>query len=185
MFPVQKEADTSQACRVLWVGRLLNLKRVDTIVRAIGENANLKRVDDSLPKITLDVYGIGPEECRLKKMAKKWGDAIRFYPPVSIDMVRKLMHEHDMYVLASDAHEGWGAVVSEALVEGMRVFATYESGSGATMLPDECLFRAGDWRRLACLLRGAASESTKVQGIGAWSVAEGVERMLAAIKLSA
>lgn len=168
--------------RVLWVGRLLGLKHVDTIIRAVGEYANLRHLDESLPTITLDVYGIGPEESRLKKMALKWGDVVRFYLPVSIDMVRKLMREHDIYVLASDAHEGWGAVVSEALAEGMRVFATCESGSGATMLSDECLFRAGDWRRLACLLRSAASELPQAQGIGAWSVEEGVKRMLAAIK---
>lgn len=185
-FPVREETKTkSQEIKVLWVGRLLGLKRVDTIVRAVGESANLKHMDDSLPRITLDIYGVGPEECRIKKMAKKWGDTIGFYPPVSIGMVRKLMHEHDIYVLASDAHEGWGAVVSEALVEGMRVFATYESGSGATMLPDECLFHAGDWKRLACLLRGAASEFPQAQGIGAWSVDEGVARMLADIKLLA
>ena len=167
--------------RVLWAGRLLGLKHVDTVIQAIGECANTKRLDDSLPTIALDVYGIGPEESRLKKMALKLGDVVRFYPPVSIDTVRKLMREHDIYVLASDAHEGWGAVVSEALVEGLRVFATYESGSGATMLSDEYLFHAGDWRRLACLLRGAAREFAHGQGIGLWSAEEGVKRLLAAI----
>ena len=163
------------------VGRLLKLKRVDTIIRAVGESST----SSMRPNIILDIYGVGPEEKRLRQMASKYGDVIKFHPPVSIDMVRKLMHEHDVYVLASDAHEGWGAVVSEASVEGMRAFATYESGSGATMLPDECLFSAGDWRRLACLLRGVASELAQGQGIGAWSVEEGVKRMLNDIKLQA
>lgn len=151
--------------RVLWVGRLLNWKRVNTIVRAVGEHANLKRVDNSLQEITLDVYGSGPEEKRLKRMAAKYGDCIKFYPPVPIDEVRKLMREHYVYVLASNAYEGWGAVVSEALEEGMKVVGTYEAGSSATILPNECLFHAGDWKGLLKLLQ---NDAPKV-GIGEWT----------------
>ena len=142
--------------KVLWVGRLLNLKRVDTIVRAVGEHANLKRVDNSLPKITLDIYGSGPEETRLKKLAAKYGDCIKFYPPVPIDEVRRLMREHDIYVLSSNAYEGWGAVVSEALEEGMKVVGTYEAGSSATILPEECLFKSGDYVVLRKMLADSA-----------------------------
>ena len=134
--------------KVLWVGRLLNLKRVDTIVRAVGEHANLKRVDNSLPIITVDIYGTGPEEVRLKRMASKYGDVIKFYPPVPLEEVRKLMREHDIYVLASNGYEGWGAVVNEALAEGMRVIGTYEAGSSATMLTEDLLFCSDDWRHL-------------------------------------
>ena len=152
-LPVQEATDTpGRTCRVLWVGRLLNLKRVDTIVRAVGEHANLKRVDTSLPTITLDIYGTGPEEQRLKKLAVKYGNAIQFHPPVPLGEVRRLMREHDVYVLSSNGYEGWGAVVSEALEEEMKVLGTYESGSSATVLPTECLFHAGDWQHLLRLL---------------------------------
>lgn len=151
-LPVQ-EASKKSEVRALWVGRLLNWKRVDTIVRAVGEHANLKRVDNSLPKITLDIYGSGPEEKRLKRMADKYCDAINFYPLVPIDAVRKLMREHDVYVLASNAYEGWGAVVSEALEEGMKVIGTFEAGSSATILPCDCLFHVGDWNALLKLLQ--------------------------------
>ena len=153
-LPVQESAKTKpREIRVLWVGRLLNLKRVDAIVRAVGEHANLKRVDDSLPKMTLDIYGTGPKEKSLKKMAAKYGDFIRFHPPVPISEVRRLMREHDVYVLASNGYEGWGAVVSEALEEGMKVVGTYEAGSSGTMLPKSNLFHAGDWKGLLNILR--------------------------------
>lgn len=142
--------------RLLWVGRLLGLKRVDDIVRAVRAHDRLKRVDDFLPKITLDIYGSGAEELRLRWMVTKYGlnDLIKFHPPVPIAEVRKLMHEHDVYVLSSNAYEGWGAVVSEALEEGMKVIGTYEAGASATILPETNLYHAGDWRRLAELLRG-------------------------------
>ena len=160
--------------KVLWVGRLLNLKRVDTIVRAVGEHANLKRVDDSLPKITLDIYGTGPEEARLKKQASEYGDVIKFYPPVPIEQVRKLMREHDVYVLASNAYEGWGAVVNEALEEGMKMIGTCEAGASATTLPNTNLFHAGDWRGLQRLL----SNDVISCGIGSWTAKAAARALL-------
>ena len=148
-LPVQEASDV---VRVLWVGRLLNWKRVDTIVRAVGEHANLKRMDDSMPEIILDIYGNGPAEKSLKRMAAQYGDVVKFHPPVPIEEVRRLMREHDVYILASNGYEGWGAVVSEALEEGMTVLGTYEAGSSATILPEGSLFHAGDWRTLNKML---------------------------------
>jgi glycosyltransferase involved in cell wall biosynthesis len=148
----------SEGLKVLWVGRLLKLKRVDTIIKAVGECAKSK-------KITLDIYGLGPEEAKLKKLAAKYGDAIKFYPPVPINEVRKLMREHDVYVLSSNGYEGWGAVVSEALEEGMAVIGTHEAGSSATILPESNLFHAGDWRRLKELLE----RDVERVGIGEWT----------------
>lgn len=136
----------SEGVKVLWVGRLLRWKRVDTIIKAVGECAKSR-------KITLDIYGIGPEEAKLKKLAMRYGDVIKFYPPVAINEVRKLMREHDVYVLSSNAYEGWGAVVSEAIEEGMAVIGTYEAGSSGTVLPESNLFHVGDWQKLQYILR--------------------------------
>ena len=147
----QELVDSKKECgnekvKVLWVGRLLDWKRVDTIIKAVGECSKSK-------KITLDIYGLGPEEARLKKLAAKYGDVIKFHPPVPIKEVRKLMREYDVYVLSSNAYEGWGAVVSEALEEGMAVIGTYEAGSSGTMLPESNLFHAGNWKKLQRILQ--------------------------------
>lgn len=125
--------------RLLWVGRLLKLKRVDTIINAVIQYQN--RVNTN---ILLNIYGSGPEENKLKEMAQKHNDIIKFYPPVSITEVRRIMHEHDVYVFGSNAYEGWGAVISEALEEGMIVISSREAGAAATMLPEECLYDSGD-----------------------------------------
>ena len=177
-FSRQQKSKMAEVCRVLWVGRLLYLKRVDVIVRAVSACTEFKRVDGSLPDITLDIYGAGPEEMRLKKLASGHDDIIKFHPLVSIAEVRRLMREHDVYVLASDAHEGWGAVVSEALEEGMIVLGTHEAGASATMLPKERLFSAGDVDGLVVLLRKAAAGEFKPTGIGEWSAANAAKRLL-------
>ena len=164
---VGSEGVESEGVKVLWVGRLLKLKRVDTIIKAVGECSKSK-------KITLDIYGVGPEEAKLKKLAAKYGDKIKFYPPVPINEVRKLMREHDIYVLSSNGYEGWGAVVSEALEEGMAVIGTYEAGSSATILPESNLFHAGDWRKLKELLEGDVERV----GIGPWTAKSAAEVLL-------
>lgn len=169
--------------RVLWVGRLLRLKRVDTIIRAVVEYSKRKRVGENKMEITLDIYGNGPESARLRRMASKYSDVVRFFPPVQIDQVRGIMREHNIYVLASDGHEGWGAVVNEALEEGMAVLGTNEAGSTATMLHEDRLFHAGDWRCLmnmidSCLFDACAQE----KGIGAWSVKNASNEILSYVE---
>ena len=170
---MELKGQNSNALRVLWVGRLLDWKRVDTIIRAVGYLAF-----QTSQTILLDICGAGPEEGRLKKLAAKYGDAIRFYPPVPIGEVRKFMRGHDVYVLASNGYEGWGAVASEALEEGMRVLGTYEAGSSATILPKERLFHAGDWRALMKLLEREISSDLPPCSIGKWTAKEAAGRLV-------
>ena len=130
--------------RVLWVGRMLNWKRVDTLVKAC--------VSDALKdKVELHLYGHGPEEEKLKRLANR-GNNVFFHDFVPVAQVRDLMRAHDVYVLPSDGGEGWGAVVSEALEEGMKVLGTIEAGASATILPPSHLFKSGDVNRLKQLL---------------------------------
>ena len=168
--------------RVLWVGRMLDWKRVDTIIRAVGElvrssNPRLTTNDYRLTT-TLDIYGAGPEEKRLRKMAAKYGDVIKFHAPVPIREVRGIMREHDVYVLSSDENEGWGAVVNEALSEGMKVLGTFEAGASATMLPGERLFHAGDAEALARLLVKEANNELPPCSIGNWTPKEAARRLV-------
>ena len=137
--------------KVLWVGRLLDWKRVDTVIDAV---AMLRAGGDG--PVSLTVVGDGPERARLERRAlRRGGAAVRFVPRVDIRRVRELMREHDIYVLASNAVEGWGAALSEAMEEGMAAFGTEEAGASAALLPEPRLFRSGDVAALARLLAGA------------------------------
>ncbi len=183
--PVPQKGDQGGALRVLWVGRLLPLKRVDTVVRAVCAHAGKMSGVNSQSSVTLDIYGVGPDESRLKKEAEGCG-AVCFHPPVPIDEVRTLMRSHDVYVFSSNGLDGWGAVVSEALEEGMHVLGTYEAGSSATMLPEADLFHAGDWRRLQRLLGRCLEEkrrgALKGQGIGEWTAEKAAERLVSLVR---
>lgn len=128
--------------RVLWVGRYLALKRVDVLIRAI------KLLGD----ISLDLYGCGREEDNLRKLAGS-SHQIHFYGAINLSEVREQMRTHDVYVMPSNGFDGWGAVVSEALEEGMVVLGSDVVGAPATILPQQNLFKVGDVLALAYKLR--------------------------------
>ena len=150
--------------RVLWVGRMLGWKRVDTLVKAIG----------GMKDISLSVYGCGPEEIQLKRIVSSY-DNITVGGMVANSKVREIMRNHDVYVLTSNEFEGWGAVLNEALEEGMEVVGTFEAGASATILPRENLFHAGDWRGLRRLL---LSKHEKAARIGEWSVDSAARKLI-------
>lgn len=169
--------------KILWVGRMLRLKRIDDILKAI----RLLRTDDKQHEnnsISLTLVGDGEDKPRLMRMVKGLGlsQNVEFKPSMPSSAIRELMRTHDIYVFSSNQHEGWGAVVNESLVEGMNVIGTYESGASSVLLPESCLYHAGDVVRLSQLLK----TNIKSSGIGQWTpenaaqalvkIAEGVKR---------
>lgn len=167
--------DHKHALRVLWVGRLLALKRVDTLFKAA------QLCLDDIP-LELTVAGDGPERDRLEALAarsfQRHPDALTFMHSVSMNRVRELMRDHDVYVMPSNAYEGWGAVVSEALEEGMQVLGSHQAGATATILPETHRFKCGDCKRLAHLLKQCYFNRLPVVPIGDWSAAKAAELLL-------
>lgn len=167
--------------RVLWVGRMLDWKRVDTIIRAVARVIKLKSKGkvEQWRGINLTLVGDGPERERLMKLAEKVNSTsaspiITFLPSQPIAKIREIMREHNVYVLASNGEEGWGAALNEALEEGMRALGTYEAGSSSFMLPESNLFHAGDYKTLAKKLMG----EMPIVPIGDWSAKRAAERMV-------
>ena len=103
---------------------------------------------------------------------------IEFLPPCPLEGVRALMRSHDLYVLSSNGYEGWGAVVSEALEEGMTVLATEECGAGPTLLPREYRFHAGDVKSLREKIEAVRTgKLPRLAGIGEWSARKAAEAL--------
>ena len=182
-IPAQ-EADEprARAVRVLWVGRLLRWKSVSTLFKAVY-------AANKTTPAALTIVGQGVELPRLKRLdadlARKYGvvSLTSYHAPVPVAEVRSFMRNHDVYVLASNAYEGWGAVVSEALEEGMEVFGTCEAGSSATVLPEENLFHSGDWQSLSGLLICFGQSRVRhCRGIGNWNAKFAAERLVDGIK---
>ena len=169
---------------ILWIGRMLNWKRVDTLIKAF------RRVAKKCSAALL-LVGEGPERKSLEKLAGKdrvvaenpeWQEGkIVFHDYVKNDVARELMRQADVYVMPSNGEEGWGAAVSEALSEGCPAISTYEAGSSATLLPEANLFHAGDAAALTGLLERFSGEMVEYN-LTEWSGGAALEKMLEILK---
>lgn len=133
---------TDNVVSILWVGRMLKLKRVDLLIKALAKLKNEGK------KFKLTLVGNGSERKNLEKLAKKLlGTSFyEFKEFIPSDEVPFLMAQHDIYVLPSNAYEGWGAVVNEAMAVGCAVIASDKTGAGASLIEhgvNGLLFKSG------------------------------------------
>jgi glycosyltransferase involved in cell wall biosynthesis len=132
---------------ILWCGRFLKWKRVDTLIRAYALTIK------DYPQCHLTLIGEGIEKRRLERLADKllpdWSyDFIPAQPP---KIIREAMNRSDIFVLSSNGYEGWGAVLNEAMAEGCAVIASIESGGAKALISDMkngILFSSGNYHQL-------------------------------------
>jgi glycosyltransferase involved in cell wall biosynthesis len=94
----------SKKIDILWCGRMLKWKKVDTLIIAFGEA--LKKH----PNCHLSLTGDGEEKSKLEILAKEIlpSDSYSFYPSQSAINIRQKMNSSDIIVLPSSGYEGWG-----------------------------------------------------------------------------
>jgi glycosyltransferase involved in cell wall biosynthesis len=107
---------------VLFVGRLVNLKGVDLLLRAFAAL--------SAESTELRLIGTGTEEGSLRLLADKLGiaDSVFWAGAVKNSMVAAAMANADLLVLPSHK-DGWGAVVNESLTVGTPVICSSACGA--------------------------------------------------------
>jgi glycosyltransferase involved in cell wall biosynthesis len=108
---------------VLFVGRLIPLKNVDLLIRALPDD----------PSVTLLVVGSGPCREEWEALARQSGRDVRFLGQRGGPDLSAVFLLGDVLVLPSRV-EAFGAVVNEALVAGLSVLVS--SRAGARVLVD-------------------------------------------------
>lgn len=113
--------------RVLYLGRLLPYKGVDSVLRALA------RVAD--PAVVLDVVGEGPDRARLEALAAELGllQRVVFHGAVPVDEVPVRMAACDVYAFPS-VRESGGATVLEAMASGKPVLVADHGGPSETVV---------------------------------------------------
>jgi glycosyltransferase involved in cell wall biosynthesis len=136
----------------LWAGRMLKLKQVDCLIGAVksllAEGISLK----------LLLVGSGNQKSKLMGLVSKnnLSENIKFLEPMSTNDLRKLMNRVNVYVLPSNASEGWGAVVNEAMSEGLPVIVCKDAGSAKSLIrncENGFLFESGNVTQLTSILK--------------------------------
>ncbi len=137
--------DITSVYQFLFVGRLIHLKRLDLLLHALSRQSY---------EFELVVVGDGP-------MRSQWQDLgdsllpgkIQWHGRALISEVPELMSSADCLVLPS-RHDGWGAVVSEALMMGTPVVCSDACGSAEVVQLSNVggIFRSGNQLSLTALI---------------------------------
>jgi glycosyltransferase involved in cell wall biosynthesis len=112
--PVRVPAGASPGERVLVLGRLVDHKRVDLVVRAFA------LLRDRRPGAELDIVGTGPALPAVTSAVEELGlgDSVRLHGFLPEEAKARVLDSARVHVCASDA-EGWGQVVLEAAAHGV------------------------------------------------------------------
>jgi glycosyltransferase involved in cell wall biosynthesis len=107
--------------RIGYLGRLVREKGVLDLIPAV-----------SLVKThcTLDIVGIGDQSNILREQARQSSKVVQLHGPIAMRDVSKFLQELDLLILPSiSTNDGWGVVVSEALMSGTQVITTRCAGA--------------------------------------------------------
>tara|TARA_B100000315_G_C14388166_1_gene500627 strand:- start:258 stop:815 length:558 start_codon:yes stop_codon:yes gene_type:complete len=104
--------------RLISVGRLLDWKRFDMVIKAVGRCENVELV----------IAGDGPERKNLERLAKRaCPDRVRFLGLLDSASVYEELSKADVFVLPSIA-DSFGNVYVEAMASGLPVIAARAGG---------------------------------------------------------
>jgi len=117
--------------RVLTAGRFIRLKSFDLALMAFH------RFVIKHPDSVFEIVGKGPEEDRLKAIARELGieDRVWFLPWLSKEALMAIMAEADVFLFPS-LRDGGGAVVLEAMASGTPVICLDSGGPGFHVRPE-------------------------------------------------
>lgn len=140
---VRKE-EMSKKLQLCFVGALTKRKNVSLLLEAI---AMLKNKDN----IHLEIVGGGELSDELKDFVRKenLADCVNFSGVLPMRDIEHVMKRSDVLVLPS-LHDGWGAVVNEALAVGSYVVVSDKCGVRALVQDKRIgqIFRSGDVQNL-------------------------------------
>ncbi len=116
--------------QLLYVGSLIKLKGVDLLLKALAE------ID--CKEWTLTIVGSGCEKDSLTNLSQDLGiiDKIVFVGSKTNTITKEYINNADLLVLPS-RDDGWGAVVSEALMNGTPVVCSNNSGASSLIKSGE------------------------------------------------
>lgn len=172
-YPPQNSSAPVEPFKFLFVGQLIERKRVALLLQALGKLHSKQYV--------LQIIGSGPLEDQLQKLAASLlPHQVEWLGKLSMDAVRQQMAEANCLVLPS-RHDGWGAVVSEALMVGTPAICSDTCGAAEVVRAsgEGGVFPSGDQQALTHLLATQLAQgrvsADKRQALAHWAKCLGAE----------
>lgn len=114
--------------KFIYVGSLIERKRIDVFLSLLKDFPL-----EILKEIKVTIIGDGDMKETLQKLVNDTALQIEWLGVQPIDVVRSYIAKADCLVLPS-SHDGWGAVTTEALIEGTPVICSDACGSAGSVI---------------------------------------------------
>lgn len=113
-----KHKKEGEVKKLVYAGRIEDKKG---IYRFVIELANTH-----MHNYTLDIYGAGPDEEKLRQFIKdnQLTGNINVFPFIKYDEMARKYAQYDWVILPSTHKEGWGVIVSEGLLNGLKTICS-------------------------------------------------------------
>lgn len=140
--------------RLVYVGSLSKRKNVGVLLESLL----------GIPSVKLSIFGDGGERKELESFARQHCLNVEFEGNIDMKDVQNEMSKHDVLVLPS-LHDGWGAVVNEALAQGLYVVCSDKCGAIALLHDQErgSVFKSGNSGDLSQLLTYCAKNVEEIR----------------------
>lgn len=124
--------DNKQPGSILWAGRFLDWKHPEAVVEVA------RRLKTEGYDFRLTMLGNGELWNAISEQVREYDlqDRIQLTGAVPAEEVRSYMEEAAIYLFTSDRHEGWGAVLNEAMNSACAVVASDAVGAAPLLLKD-------------------------------------------------
>lgn len=121
---------SSEKISIIWVGRFIALKHPELVLKLAC------RLKKDGYNFSINLYGRGPLEKKINKyiLKNKLENFVFIKGSVSHFQVREAMDKSHIFLFTSDFHEGWGAVVNEAMNSGCAVVTSHAVGSAPFLI---------------------------------------------------
>lgn len=161
----EKKAVAKGKTTILWMGRMLKLKRPDLVVKALSE---LKKEGYDF---RLKMFGEGPEKEHVEQLVRDLGlsevtEICDFLKPQE---ARAEMEKAMIYVMTSNKLEGWGSVIYEALNAGCAEIASHACGATPWLVrhgKTGLVFQSGSVKDLKKQLKLLLDDPEKIETYG-------------------
>lgn len=133
----------SSVTRIMYAGRLEEAKGIYKFVSELCATGN--------KNFQLGIYGSGPDEAKIKALLETNGllDNVQFTSFVKYSELLEQYKGYDWVVLPSTQKDGWGVVVSEGLLNGLKAICSKKCGV-SWVIKDGFNGLTFDWEENGC-----------------------------------
>lgn len=150
--------ERGERLHIIYVGSLSHRKNVRCLFQAVALLSPAQQ-----EQLVIGVVGDGEQRKELEALSKNIACETAFFGSLPMEHVPAIMEQYDVLVLPS-LHDGWGAVVNEALTLGLYVICSDHCGAKMLLKREDngAVFKSNEIKSLATIISNAIQRRKEI-----------------------